>query len=302
MWVERDIQHTAAGQHGVITRSQLIAIGATDHEIVRHIQQGRIHRKYQGVYYLDSTPTTWLTEIRAALFACGPDAIASHRCAAVLWGLDGIRGRMIEVTVPYAESPEPPGVIVHRTRRMNPSTTTRAIPISTVEKNLLDLAAMLPERVLRKPARSAVHKGLTTPDRLDHMIGLLGGRGVAGTRRARRVLAFVAEDQSGSVAEIDLMDIILDAPVPPPVQQLEITLPDGTHAYPDCAWPDRRRIVEADGFEAHNTPEQLQHDLWRQNQLMDLSWAIRRFTATDIRDRPNEVRAEIVRFVNKPFL
>ena len=124
---------------------------------------------------------------------------------------------------------------------------------------------------------------------------------MAGTRKCRRVFAFVADDQSGSVAEIDLKHIVLDAPVPTPIQQLRIKLPDLTNAYPDFAWPDRMRIVEADGFEAHGTPEQLQHDLRRQNQLMELGWEIRRFTATEIREEPERVRWESVRFVSRPF-
>ena len=93
----------------------------------------------------------------------------------------------------------------------------------------------------------------------------------------------------------------MNAPVPKPIQQLRVHRPDGGNAYPDFAWPDRMRIVEVDGFGAHGTPEQLQHDLRRQNQLMELGWEIRRFTANDIRERPLEVRDEIIRFVNKPF-
>jgi very-short-patch-repair endonuclease len=115
------------------------------------------------------------------------------------------------------------------------------------------------------------------------------------------VIAFVVDDLSGSVAEIDLKHIVLDAPVPRPIQQLKVKLPSGDNAYLDLAWPDRMRLVEADGFEAHGRPETLQHDLWRQNQLMELGWEIRRFTATEIRDEPLRVRADIVRFVNKPF-
>jgi very-short-patch-repair endonuclease len=103
------------------------------------------------------------------------------------------------------------------------------------------------------------------------------------------------------VAEIDMKHIVVDAPVPMPVQQLRIRLRDGSNAYPDFTWPDRMRIVEVDGFEAHGTPEDLQRDLWRQNQLMELGWEIRRFTATDVRDRPEQVREEVIHFVNQPF-
>ncbi len=42
-------------------------------------------------------------------------------------------------------------------------------------------------------------------------------------------------------------------------------------------------------------------DLARQNLLMDLGWEIRRFPAQRIRDHPDEVRREVVAFVNAPF-
>ena len=301
MWAEGLLRSIAEDQYGLVAREQLRLAGATDNDLLRRIEAGRLQRLHPGVYYLDSTPTTWRTRVLAGVLAAGSGAVASHRTAAVLRELDAIRGRVIEVTVPYDERPEPGGVLLHRTRRANPHSTLDGIPISPIDKNLLDLAPLLPEQTLVKVTRSAVRKGLTNIEMLDLSVGTYGGRGVAGTRKMRRVIRVVAEDQSGSVAEIDLMTMVLGAPVPLPVQQLEIVLPDGSCVYPDLAWPDRRRLIEADGFETHGTPEALRYDLWRQNQLMDLQWELRRFTATDIRDRPNEVRDEIIRFVNAPF-
>lgn len=254
-----------------------------------------------GVYYLDAAAATWFTDIRSALFACGPAAVASHRTGAVLWGLDGLRTRVIEVTVPYAASPEPPGILVHRSRRPNPSTVISAIPVTVAEKTIMDLAASVPPRVLAKLARSAVYHHHTTPDRLDTAIGLYGGRGVKGTRIMRRVVGALFDDFSGSVSEVDLRTIVLDAPIPRPVQQLRVSIPDGTNVYPDFSWPDRMRIVEIDGLGAHGSPEQLEADLRRQNALMELGWEIRRFTAQRVREDPEGVRAEIIRFVNRPF-
>lgn len=301
MWLEGKIRAAAASQHGLVRRPQLIQMGVTDANIRWRLDTGRLRQIHPGVYYLDSVLPTWKTEVLAGVFAAGDGALASHRTAAVLWGLDAIYGRMIELTVPFNEEPEPEKVIVHRTRRVNAGSIVNGIAATSPEKTLLDIARFMPERTLLKAARSAVRKRLTTSEKMDMSIGIYGGRGVTGTRKYRRVVAFVADDQSASVSEIDLKHIVLVADIPPPIQQLRINLPDGSNAYPDFAWPDRKRIVEVDGFEAHGTPEQLQHDLWRQNQLMELGWEIRRFTATEIREDPERVRDEIVRFINKPF-
>jgi hypothetical protein len=301
MWRERDIQAIASNQYGLITRAQAVDLGATDHEIGRRMRAGRLEQPHRGVYYLNSSPATWKTEVMASVMAGGPGALASHRTAAVLWGFDAVYGRMIELTVPFNEEPDPAGTIVHRTRRLNPGTVLEGIALTSPEKTLLDLASLLPERTLIKAARSAVFKKLTTIEGMDLAVGTYGGRGVSGTRKIRRVIRIVADDKSGSVAEIDLNQLVATSPIPPPVQQLRIRLPDGSYVYPDLAWPDRMRIVEADGFETHGTPEQLENDLWRQNQLMDIGWEMRRFTASQIRNDPEAVRAEIIRFVNKPF-
>ena len=301
MWDEGRLREPAKAQHGLVTRAQALHLGASDKEIIHRLSSRRLEQLHPGVYYLNATPATWKTDVLAAVLAAGPDALASHRCAAVLWGLDGISGRMIEVTVPYLESPEPQGVILHRTRRGNSRAEVDRVPVTGVERTVLDLARRLPEPVLEKAARSAVRDGFTTVELLDDTVRRSGGRGVGGTRKMRRVTAAIAYDQSASVAEIDFRHIVDNAPVPRPIQQLRVRLPGGDNAYPDFAWPDRGRIVEVDGFDAHGDPVAFQRDLDRQNQLMELGWEIRRFAATDVRNHPDRVRADLCRFVNQPF-
>jgi hypothetical protein len=301
MWSESLVREQARQAHGLVSRSRLLDLGASHHEIVRRIETRRLDQVHPGVYYVDAVARTWRTDVLAAVMAAGPGALASHRTAARLWQLDSIFGNVIEVTVPFNEEPDPHGVIVHRTRRANDGSEVEGIPVTSPAKTLLDLAWMMPLRTMVKAGRSAVRRQLTTPSDMDQTVRLFGGRGVAGTRKFRLVVGFVADDRSGSVSEIDLKHIVFDAPVPTPVQQLRVRLLDSSNAYPDFAWPDRMRIVEVDGFEAHGTPEQLQKDLSRQNQLMELGWEIRRFTATEIRDDPQRVRSEVVRFLNKPF-
>lgn len=301
MWVEGKLQSQAAAQHGLLSRSQLLALGATDNEIGWRLKSGRIEPLHPGVYYLNATPATWKTDVLGGVMAAGPEAVASHRCAGVLWGLDAVHGRLIELTVPYEDSPVPGGVVLHRTRRPCRTAVVEGIPVTSVERTVLDLTRLLPQPVLVKAARSAVRDGITTVNRLDAEIGVSGGRGVKGTGTMRRVVAIIAYDKSGSVAEIDLGCLIADSPVPPPVQQLRIRLPNGDNVYPDYAWPDRRRLIEVDGFDTHGDPVVFQEDLDRQNQLMSIDWDMRRFSAALIRQDPERVKRELTEFINKPF-
>lgn len=298
---EEDVARFARERHGLVDRDEVVRLGGSPHLVRHRLRTGRWTEVHPGVYYLNVTRATWRTDTLAAQMAAGPEAVLSHRTAAQLHGLEGVYGRPIDITVPYEESPEPEGVIMHRTRRPLDVVVVDSIRVTTVERTILDLAGMFGDVVLERVVASAVRKELTTVEALDAHIGLRGGRGVGGTRRLRRVLRVVAGDKSGSFAEVDLGQLIRTAPVPAPIQQLKISLPDGDNAYPDFSWPDRMRIVEVDGFEAHSTPEQLEHDLHRQNQLLELGWEIRRFPARKVRRQPQEVVEEITRFVMAPF-
>lgn len=297
MWGEEAIRSLAGERHGLVDRATALRLGATDDVIQGQLETRRWRRPHPGVYYLDTTRAEWETKILGAVMAAGAHAAASHRTATVLWGLDGVRTRLIELTVPFTKEPMPSGVTVHRTRRSRPSAFVGPVPVTTVERTLLDLAALVPDRTLEKALMSALHRRLTTLAAVDLTVGTQGGRGVKGTRRLRRVLERAEEGITASVAEVDMSRIIADAPIPPPVTQKAIALPDVSNAYPDFSWPARMKIVEVDGYESHGSPEAMHSDLIRQNQLMDLGWEIRRFSARRIRDEPEVVRAELVAFI-----
>lgn len=301
VWNEGDVKTVAQSQHGLLRRGQALELGGTQAEIEWRLQSKRLDQLHPGVYHLDAITPTWNTEVLAGVFAAGPDAAASHRTAGVLYELDAVYGLVIEVTVPFNEEPEPRQVVVHRTRRPTPVSVVAGIPVTSIERTLLDLAPVIGQRNLYKATRSAVHKNLTTPEKLDQAIRLFGGRGVKGTRAARGAFRSVADDESESVAEINLAALLDHPGIPRPVQQLRVRLFTTENAYPDFAWPDRMRIVEADGFGAHGTPDRFESDLRRQNRLMELGWEIRRFTAKEIREEPDRVQLEVIRFVNKPF-
>lgn len=297
-WDEREVRTVAAGQHALIDRATLLHYGATDSIIARRLRAGTLDHVYPGVYDYNVTRREWVAAVHAAVLAAGPQALASHRTAGVLWGLDGVSGRMLELTVPFSKEPVPESVLVHRTRRRLPREVVDSVPITNVERTLLDLAAILPPIVLEKAVTSAIYQRLTTVDMAMLRLSQEGGRGVKGTRKLRKTLALLDDGITGSPSEVDLMSIMRTAPIPFPECQFEITFHEGDHAYPDFAWPDRRKCVEVDGFGAHGSPEALERDLIRQNRLFEMGWELRRFSARTVRRDPVGVLAEIIRFIN----
>lgn len=299
MWDEGAVRRFAADNHGLVDRQVLLAHGATDDVIKAHVAAGRWVQVQWGVYYLNVTEQTWLAEIRAALLAAGPHALASHRTAAALWHFDGITSQLIELTVPYENRALPNRAILHRTRRRLPNSEVEGVPVTTVERTLLDLSGLLSDRVMEKMYMSALRLKLTCPDEVSRVVREQGGRGVRGTRRLLRVMSIAGDALSGSAAEVDAARLMRDAGIPQPVAQLKVRLPNGGHAYPDFAWPDLMKVVEIDGLGAHSTPDQLSDDLFRQNMLMELGWEIRRFTARQLWSEPKVVQGEIRSFVGR---
>lgn len=299
-WDEGDARRLAAGRRGLLDRDDVVTSGGADDSVQRRLAVGTWTRIHAGVYYLNVTDPTWLTRVQAALLAAGPHARASHRTAGRVWGIDGLRSRVIELTVPYSKRPVPAGVTVHRTRRALPGEVVEGVAVTTIERTLLDLASLLPGPALEKAVSSAVRLRLTTPSVLGDRIVEQGGRGVRGTRNLRRAIADVDQDRTGSSAEVELKRLIEASDIPQPESQHRIPLPGGSNAYPDFAWPGRRKIVEVDGFEAHGTPRAMESDLIRQNALLEAGWQIRRYSAALIRRDPGAVIADIVRFIGDP--
>src|SRR5436305_737481 len=58
--IDHAIAHIADGQHGNITREQLLALGLSNHAIAHRVKIGRLFRVYRGVYAVGRRPKTAL--------------------------------------------------------------------------------------------------------------------------------------------------------------------------------------------------------------------------------------------------
>lgn len=296
--VDADVGRWVAGRYRLLDRAEATELGATDRMISARVDSGRWVRLHPGVYQVGPAGGHWLARLRAAVLAAGPGAAASHRSAFVLWGLDGLETRLVEITVPYAHGPTPEGTVVHRTRRDLPRTEVEGITVTTVERTLLDAAGMLPRLVIAKGLDSAVRLGLTHPTALWETIRLQGGRGVRGTRPLSSLVAALEETgETGSPAETELLQAMRREGIPEPQLQWEVVLANGQRYVIDFGWPTLHKGVEVDGLDAHSGPGQLENDLRRQNALMDAGIELRRFSAREVRRDPEGVATTIARFL-----
>ncbi len=74
----------AQRQHGVVTLAQLAAVGIGPSGTRNRVAAGRLHRVHRGVFAVGHALLPGRGHWMAAVLACGPDAVLSHRSAAAL--------------------------------------------------------------------------------------------------------------------------------------------------------------------------------------------------------------------------
>lgn len=287
-----------ARQHGVISRAQALDQGLSGRQIAGRLAKGELRSLHPGVYHHAAAPLTPPARLLAAVLACAPVAVASHRSAAVLWGLREVACTRPEVTVPDEARRRRPGILVHSTDRLDliDVTAHSAIPVTTVARTLLDLGAVVPATVVETAAQDAVIRALVTQGDLIGILERLGGPGRRGTTALRTVVtAETAPEKVESRLELALLRLIQSCGIPRPVLQHEVTLVDGRRARLDFAWPAHAIAVEADGRRWHATRTDFEQDLARGRAIAASGWAHYRFGWSDVHDRPSLVRAELQR-------
>src|SRR5207302_10634036 len=113
----------------------------------------RLHRIHRRVYAVVPEPLLsrdgrWI----AAVAACGPRAVLSHRTAAALHELRRTYRTKIGVTVPGRSTRRHSGVEVHRSTTLTAAdvTVVNGIPCTAVARTLFDLAEVVSRRALER--------------------------------------------------------------------------------------------------------------------------------------------------------
>ncbi len=268
----------AGRQHGVVSRAQLAQLGLSRNAIRRRVERKRLARLYDNVFAVGHTALTPDSRRLAAVLACGPQALLSHRSAATLWGLLPYSPQF-EVTIPYPRKPRP-GLLLHRSRAIHPEdrATLRAIPVTSPARTLVDLAEVLDERRLASAVHEAEVRRVFDLDALERTLARLPGR--RGTPRLERVLAAYRPDPrfTRSAAERHFAALCERQRLPNPQTNLWI---GGCEI--DAYWPDARLAVEIDG-RTHRTRRAFQEDRRRDRHLATLGVQVVRVTAIDLED------------------
>ena len=287
----------AACQHGILTLADLTALGCSERAVHRRAAVGRLHRLHRGVYAL--VPAS-LVSARgrdlAAVLACGPSAALSHRSAAELHGLRSSTRATVEVIVPGRSTHGHLGIEVHRSVNLTAQDITRVdgIPVTTVSRTLVDLAAGVPGRQLERALDQA--EVLRIFD-LDALLDQIERNRT--TRAAHRLAATLERHVAGStVTRSELEEWFLalcrDAGLPAPEVNAYVDPGDGAPGLrPDFVWRQAAVAVEVDGAATHLTRAAFEADRARDLRLVGAGWRVLRVTWRQLHERPREIAATL---------
>ena len=291
---DAELGQIARARAGIFTRADAIGVGLSPAEIRRRVRDGLWVAEFVGVLRAATTPDSIDARERAALARAGQGAALSHFSAARRWRLGTPGSEHVWVTVPYPRDPRcPPGVRISRSRHV-PAGVVRLVgglPVLDPARTVADLAQYLDRRQLLAVALEAMQRDLCTHAQIDAWRRRLAGR--AGMADLGAVLA-EADPALESIlaAEFDRLVASVGVPLVP---GFCVRLPDGTQVLCDFADPVARIDFEVDGFAYHSSPQQVAADRARDRRLARAGWITVRYDTNDIRRRPKETLADVLR-------
>jgi very-short-patch-repair endonuclease len=288
--IDRAIGALAEGQHGVVSRAQLLELGIDADVIDYRLKRVRLRPVHRGVYTIGHRLLTQHGRWMAAVLTYGPHAVLSHRAAASLWGMRG--GGRVEVTVPAGRRGRA-DIRVHRANLPpDERTTHRGIPTTTVPRTLLDLSAVVQRHELRGALREAERRRLTDPLSLHDLVARYERR--PGLRAVRALLAEASIGLRTIRSELEerFQDFLIRAGLPLPHTNVVI---EGYEV--DCVWPEQRLIVELDGHATHSPTHAFELDRARDRRLEAAGWRVIRITWRQLEQEPELVEADLRRLL-----
>jgi hypothetical protein len=294
---ERALSELARRQLGVVARSQLVGLGFGRRAIDLRLDRARLVPVYRGVYSVGHPPLSAEARWMAAVLAAGPGAVLSHRSAAALWGILPPARSRPSVTRALHSRPRI-GLEIHRSRIPSDEVAEcRGIPVTSVPRTLLDLAAVLDRRQLERAVNEA------------EVMRLLGARSLAdllaryprrhGVAAVRELLAERAPAQfTRSELEARFQTFLADVGLPRP--QLNAAVEAGDRRFEcDCVWRSHLVIAELDGRAFHATAAAFERDRERDRILESWGWRVVRVTWRQLQRDSRALAADLGRMLGR---
>ena len=228
----------------------------------------------------------------AAVLACGEDAVLSHRSAAALWGVRRDDAGPIEVTTPPKwRSAE--GIRRHCSRLPDDEVTIiDGIPVTTVPRTILDLAAGSPVHVVESALREAEYQRLYGSLSLPVLLQRYRGR--RGVRSVKAALDRFAESPGRTRSRLEerFLPFLDRHGLPRPQLNAWLEVAGGRHQV-DCLWWPPRRSWSSTAGRAHGTRRAFREDRARDRRLRAAGYVVTRITWNQLDDEPEAIALDL---------
>jgi hypothetical protein len=291
------IRQLAEKQHGVVAHRQVLGIGEGRGLALRRREGGLLIPVHRGVYALGHGRLTREGRWMAAVLACGPGAVLSHFSGGNLWSLCGSRGP-VEVLrrAGGAKDTGHRGVLLHQTRRLESFEVglEKGIPVATIERVLLDLAARTDSKQLERIFVQAYKTGRLSWSNLDRV--LERGRGRKGIGKLRRIAQEVDPQalETRSVTEVDFLALCREAGLSTPAVNVLVA----DHLV-DFLWPVQKVIVETDSWSHHGDRPTFERDRQTDVDLVANGYDVHRTTYKMLERNPGAFLGNVRRALRR---
>jgi len=280
----------AGRQHGVVALFQLAALGLGGSGVRSRVAAGRLHRVHRGVFAVGHRLLSREGHWMAAVLACGPGSVLSHRSAAALLGLRPSARHDVDVIVPGRSGRVRAGIDVHAAGTLHAVdiTIVRGIPCTSVARTLLDLADVVDRRGVERAIEQAEILRILDVRALNDVLDR--GKGRRGCAVLRALLGAHRSGATATRSELEerFLRICREAGVTGPRVNAFVALPDGGFEV-DFLWPAERLVVETDGRAYHGTRHVFESERERDRRLVLAGWRVVRFTWRQLSEGPGEV-------------
>ncbi len=270
----RAVLELAASQYGSFNRRQAADRNVTSRRLRRAELCGELRRPLPDVFVLTAAPVTWHQQLKVQTLL--GQAVASHRAAAHLHGLDGFGSSALEVCIPRDDERLERKVRTHSWRRTEPEDLVEidGIPCTSVARTLVQLGSVVARWRVEKALDSALRSGVSAVW-IEDTLERLWRPGKTGAGTLRRII----DDPRRLGALPDswferLLQQALDAPGLPPAElQYEVRTGSSVRRL-DLAYPEVKLGVEAHSRRFHFGPARTESDNLRDLELAAVGWEV----------------------------
>lgn len=289
----------------VFTRAQLAQVGITEAKLRTLVGRGTLLRLGRGAYVVAAGAERLASvsggssalRVAAAIASMGPNAVGSHRTAAVIHELDLLSRAGADLTAVTRPPGAPgrrtgrPGIQLHIAALPPEHRTVRlGAPITSVARTVVDLARTAPFREGVVVADSALRGKQVTKTDLRAVVAACDRW--PGIMRARQVIEF-SDARSESAFESISRVVFAEGRLPPPELQVWVGADGRVIARVDFLWRKYATIAEADGAIKYADPERAKLQLQRDAELREAGFEVVHFTWQDLHINPAQVLRSI---------